>query len=101
MVNQQEERIRVELSYPPKRLAVFERVKAEVEAKYPDADAKGKETDRNGSELMITLIFAPKRVSSPGSEVSDLDRKPYELTPTSEVHAFVSTLIEKYSESDV
>ena len=98
MVNSQEERIRIEMSYPSDRVEAFQRIKSGIEAKYPDVDVKGKETERNGSEVMVTLTFVPKPRNAP--EEVDPDKKPYEATSTSVVHDFVSALIDKHSDGD-
>ncbi|MFW6353138.1 MAG: hypothetical protein ACOC3I_02010 [Verrucomicrobiota bacterium] len=97
MENPREESIRIEMSYPPERKQVFERVKAGIEVKYPEVDVKGKETDRNGNEVMITLTYVPKlRNSAPPTDI-DPDKKRYEATPSAAVHDFVSALIEEHS----
>jgi hypothetical protein len=92
-----EERIRIEMSYPTERAETFERIKAGIEAKYPDVDLKGRETERNGSEVMITLTFVPRDRNPAKTEESDPGRKTYESTPTSAVHDFVTALIEEHS----
>lgn len=97
MADPHEERIRIEISYPSEHVEVFNRVKTSVEEKYPDVDIKGKETERVGSEVMITLAFVPKSHRMKPPEGTGADGKPYESTPTSSVHDFVSALIEEYS----
>ena len=103
MENPYEERIRIEMSYPQHRAKVFEKIKAGVVAKYPDADVKGKETDRNGSEIMITLATVPKPRREPVEGAVEVPveskGKPFEFTATSDVHDFVSNLIEEYAQS--
>lgn len=85
------------MTYPPHRLKAFERITTDIKAKYLDADLRGKETERNGNEIMINLAFAPKRVKPETEEEGDSDKKLYESTPTSELHDFISALIEEHS----
>ena len=85
---------RIEITYPPQRKPVFEDVRRRIEHEYEGVEVGGKETEKAGAELMVSLVFVPRDHAlrgPPDAEGAEPMKRP-EIV--GRLHGFASDLID-------